>query len=144
MMHNTGHVLFISKYYSSLGQCYFSHLFLCWRACEIPQAFRTARKTVQEAAAVNKRPQVWHERSGMSRQVKTRRKRRAARGQVPFDSNDVMDGVPEAVHAGAVAGITTDRYLVFFFPLLLLLFIYFPNSFLSRGSCKLSARGGGK
>lgn len=26
-MHNTGHILFISKYYSSLGQCYFSHLF---------------------------------------------------------------------------------------------------------------------
>lgn len=60
----------------------------------------------------------------MSRQVKTRRKCRAIQGQVPFENNEVMNSILKSSHASVIAGITTDDYLVFFFPFLLLLFIF--------------------
>lgn len=50
---------------------------------------------------------------------------RATEGQVPFENNEVMNGILESFHASVMAGITTDHYLVFFFPFLLLLFIFF-------------------
>lgn len=61
----------------------------------------------------------------MSRQMKTRRKCRAAQGQVPLENNEVMNGVLESFHASVMAGITTDHYRVFLSPFLLLLFIFF-------------------
>ena len=80
----------------------------------------------------------------MSRQVKTRRKWRAAQGQVPFANNKVMNGVLESFHASVMPGITTDHYLVFFFSFSSSALYFFPNSWLSKGSSKPSTRGGVK
>lgn len=79
----------------------------------------------------------------MSRQVKMRRKCRAAQGQVPFENNEVMNITLESSHANVMAGITTHHYQVIFFPSLLCSF-FFPKFMPFQGLLQAERKRRGK